>query len=197
MRAREPDREGYVDRDGVKLHYEVFGDAEPTLVLVPSNPIVHSRQWKAQVPFRAPHRPPHPRDEVQFDQVLDSYDGWAKMNRHYWLRDYPGFVEFFFSEMLPEPHSTKQLEDCVGWALETSPEVMLAPSTRPLRSPRKRLRRSAGGCAPRCSSSTATTTAASPMLGRSAWPSSPGRRWSPCRAPATCSPLAIRSRSTC
>jgi hypothetical protein len=49
MRAREPDREGFVDRDGVKLHYEVFGDGEPTLMLVPSNPIVHSRQWKAQV----------------------------------------------------------------------------------------------------------------------------------------------------
>jgi hypothetical protein len=49
MRAREPDREGFVDRDGVRLHYEVFGDGEPTLVLVPSNPIVHSRQWKAQV----------------------------------------------------------------------------------------------------------------------------------------------------
>ena len=75
--------------------------------------------------------PPHPRDEVQFDQVLDSYDGWAKMNRHYWLGDYPGLVEFFFSEMLPEPHSTKQLEDCVGWALETSAEVMLAAVDAP------------------------------------------------------------------
>jgi hypothetical protein len=50
MRAREPDREGFVDRDGVKLHYEVFGDGEPTLMLVPSNPIVHSSQWMAQVP---------------------------------------------------------------------------------------------------------------------------------------------------
>jgi pimeloyl-ACP methyl ester carboxylesterase len=55
MRAREPDREGFVDRDGVKLHYEVFGDGEPTLMLVPSNPIVHSRQWKAQVPYLARH----------------------------------------------------------------------------------------------------------------------------------------------
>jgi hypothetical protein len=25
-----------------------------------------------------------------------------------------GFVEFFFAEMFPEPHSTKQVEDCVG-----------------------------------------------------------------------------------
>jgi hypothetical protein len=54
MRAREPDREGYVDRDGVKLHYELFGDAEYTLVLMPSNPFVHSRRWKAQVRFLCP-----------------------------------------------------------------------------------------------------------------------------------------------
>jgi pimeloyl-ACP methyl ester carboxylesterase len=213
MRAREPDREGDLDRDGVRLHYEVFGSGEPTLVLVPSNPIVHSRQWKAQVPYLArryrvvtfdgrgngrsdrpvtpeahtdeacvadleavlaatcpepavliglcsdgvwrslwfaadhPERvagvvalsvgvpylsPPHPaRVGIQFDQVLDRYDGWAKLNRHYWLRDYPGFVEFFFSEMFPEPHSTKQTEDCVGWALETSAEVMLAAVDAP------------------------------------------------------------------
>jgi hypothetical protein len=42
MRAREPDREGFVDRDGMKLHYEVFGDGEPTLVLVPARHPVKS-----------------------------------------------------------------------------------------------------------------------------------------------------------
>ena len=31
MRAGEPDTEGVVDRDGVKLQYEVFGDGSPTL----------------------------------------------------------------------------------------------------------------------------------------------------------------------
>src|SRR5690242_21849154 len=36
------------------------------------------------------------------------------------LRDWPGHLEFFFGEMFPEPHSTKQREDCVGWALETT-----------------------------------------------------------------------------
>ena len=60
-----------------------------------------------------------------FDDELDTDEGWAKMNRHYWLRDWPGFAEFFFGEMLPEPHSTKQLEDTVAWATETTPEVML------------------------------------------------------------------------
>jgi hypothetical protein len=70
----------------VKLHYEVFGDAEPTLVLMPSNPIVYSRRWKAQVGSSAgvPRiAPPHPsRYGIQFDQVLDSYDGWRE-TRYY------------------------------------------------------------------------------------------------------------------
>ena len=56
MRARDPDREGYVERDGVKVAYEVFGDGhEPTIVLMPTWPIVHSRMWKAQVPYLARH----------------------------------------------------------------------------------------------------------------------------------------------
>lgn len=54
MRAREPDLEGYVGRDGVKVGYEVFGsDREPTLLLLPTWMIVHSRCWKAQVPSLA------------------------------------------------------------------------------------------------------------------------------------------------
>jgi pimeloyl-ACP methyl ester carboxylesterase len=55
MRAREPDTEGFVDRDGVKLHWEVFGEGEPTLLLLPAWSIIHSRQWKAQVPYLARH----------------------------------------------------------------------------------------------------------------------------------------------
>ena len=56
-------------------------------------------------------------------------DGWAKYNRHYWQRDYGGFLEFFFAQCFSEPHSTKQIEDCIGWALETDPET-LADATR-------------------------------------------------------------------
>ena len=52
---------------------------------------------------------------------LDTEEGWAKYNRYYWLKDYQGFLEFFFSQMFNEPHSTKPIEDCVGWGLETSP----------------------------------------------------------------------------
>src|SRR5204863_883954 len=60
-----------------------------------------------------------------FDEELDSDDGWAKYNKHYWLRDYQGFLEFFFSQMFNEPHSTKPIEDCVGWGLETTPEMLV------------------------------------------------------------------------
>ncbi len=55
MRAREPDTEGFVDRDGVKLGYEVFGGGPLTLLLLPTWTIVHSRFWKAQVPYQSRH----------------------------------------------------------------------------------------------------------------------------------------------
>src|SRR5947208_1489704 len=32
-----------------------------------------------------------------FDDELDTDREWAKWNRHFWLRDWPGFVEFFMS----------------------------------------------------------------------------------------------------
>ncbi|HET9613863.1 MAG TPA: alpha/beta hydrolase [Candidatus Limnocylindrales bacterium] len=49
-RAREPDATGFVDRDGVRIFYEVYGTGEPTVLLLPSWSIVHSRVWKAQIP---------------------------------------------------------------------------------------------------------------------------------------------------
>ena len=59
MRAREPDREGYVEREGVRIFYEVFGEeasrAGPTVLLLPTWSIIHSRFWKAQVPYLARH----------------------------------------------------------------------------------------------------------------------------------------------
>src|SRR2546425_4313137 len=56
MRARTPDVDGYVEQDGVKAFYEVFGeDHEPTLLLMPTWPIIHSRMWKAQVPYLGRH----------------------------------------------------------------------------------------------------------------------------------------------
>ena len=205
MRAREPDIEGYVERRGVKVGYEVFGDGDPTILLLPTWAIVHSRSWKAQVPFLARRyrvitydprgngrsdRPDsaeaysssetiedavavldatgtdaaivvglsmggghllglaarHPervlgavfvaaalgledsdssRPAVPFEEELDTDEGWAKFNMPYWRRDWPGFVDFFMERMLPEPHSTKQFEDMVGWGLETDPETII------------------------------------------------------------------------
>ncbi len=208
-RAVLPDRTDLVTRpDGVQLAFEVFGSGDPTLVFLPSAPIVHSRQWKGQVPYLSrshrvvtfdgrgngrsdrptdpaayqssslvndieavmdatvtgaavlvglcgdgvwpaillaaamPERvlgivafatgvplltPPHPwRVQWSFDDELPTDEGWAKVNRHYFRRDYRGFAQFFFGDMLTEPHSTKQLEDAVGWALDGSVDAMLA-----------------------------------------------------------------------
>ena len=71
---------------------------------------------------------PEPSDEegpFSFDDELATEEGWAKWNRHYWLRDWPGFLDFFMSRMFTEPHSTKQIEDAIGWGLETDPETIL------------------------------------------------------------------------
>ncbi|HMC93953.1 MAG TPA: alpha/beta fold hydrolase, partial [Polyangia bacterium] len=40
-------------------------------------------------------------------------------------QDYPGFLRSFFETMFLEAHSTKQVEDAVGWALETSPAALI------------------------------------------------------------------------
>ncbi len=215
MRARYPDTEGFVERDGVKVGYEVFGAGDPAVVFAPTDPIVNSRAWKAQVPYLArsfrvvtidprgngrSDRPPSPAayadtefvadivavmdaagidravlvgmcssswwafltagvhpDRVlgvvsiaswvpfltpplpwrvahPFNQVPDTDEGWAKDTRDYWLRDWRGFAEFFFGELVPEPHSTKQREDCVGWAVQTSAETNLRFRDAPLSS---------------------------------------------------------------
>ncbi len=206
-RARYPDATGYVERDGVRVFWERYGDGEPTVLLLPTWSIIHSRCWKMQIPYLARHcrvvtfdprgngrsdRPTQPDayaetefaadalavlDETEtsravivgfssgaqralllaaehpervqaavfvgpalpigpqtaradaqltFDQRRDVYEGWEKYNRHYWLEQYPEFLEFFFSHVYSEPHSTKQREDAVGWGLETTPEALIA-----------------------------------------------------------------------
>ena len=54
-RASYPDADGYVERDGVRTFYEVYGQGEPTVLLLPTWSIVHSRFWKMQVPYLARH----------------------------------------------------------------------------------------------------------------------------------------------
>ena len=204
MRARLPDDDGYVERDGVKIFYEVFGTGPTTLLLMPTWAIIHSQFWKAQVSYLARHfrvitfdgrgsgrsdRPvgapayaseayvgdtlavldgtdteqavvvalsrgaawavhlaaAHPErvqgifaigpscgfgggtpERHQWDERLPTTEGWAKYNRHNWLEgDYLDFLTFFFGEMFSEPHSTKQIEDCIGWGLESDPQVLV------------------------------------------------------------------------
>ena len=55
MRARSPDHEGVVDRDGVKVAYDVYGSGGLAALLVPPSPITHARSWKGLVPFLARH----------------------------------------------------------------------------------------------------------------------------------------------
>jgi pimeloyl-ACP methyl ester carboxylesterase len=66
-----------------------------------------------------------------FDVERETYQGWEKYNRHYWRRDYADFLRFFFAECLPEPHSTKQHEDCVTWGLHTDAETLLLTEDAP------------------------------------------------------------------
>ena len=212
MRARYPDQGGFVEREGVNIFYEVFGSGEPTVLLLPTWSVIHSRFWKAQIPYLARHcrvitfdgrgngkssrpatpnaytdrefvadalavmdatatqqvvlvslsfgtycslilatehpervdgvvfigvtypsLPYHPHTTAySFDDVLETEEGWAKDNRHYWLKDYQGFLEFFMSQVFTEHHSTKQIEDAVDWGLETTPEVLIATSDAPL-----------------------------------------------------------------
>jgi len=54
-RAHYPDAEGYVERDGVRVFYEVYGEGEPTILLCPTWSLVHSRVWKMQIPYLARH----------------------------------------------------------------------------------------------------------------------------------------------
>jgi pimeloyl-ACP methyl ester carboxylesterase/predicted glycosyltransferase len=205
--AREADARGVVERNGVHVHWERYGDSGPAVLLLPTWWIVHSRVWKGQIPFLARHyrvvtfdgrgngysdrpldagaydavefaddaaavldaagidaacvvgvslgglygvqlavrhpervlgalligptipfiTPPDPvRAKYSWDEELDTDEGWAKYNKHYWLRDYDGFLDFFVRQIFPEPHSTKQIEDLIAFGHDTTAEVLVA-----------------------------------------------------------------------
>jgi pimeloyl-ACP methyl ester carboxylesterase/predicted glycosyltransferase len=196
-RARYPDEEGYVERDGVRIHYEVYGDGEPTFVLLPAWSIVHSRFWKMQIPYLARHfrvvtfdgrgngLSDRPRGKDSYRPEEFAADALAVMDRTGtdravmvglsrgalwgtllatehpervtalvcigpavplaldgdgvkelpdedlyetppWEQDFEGFLHLFFSTMFNEPHSTKQIEDAVGWGLGTDAATLTA-----------------------------------------------------------------------
>jgi pimeloyl-ACP methyl ester carboxylesterase len=212
-RARYPDREGLLDRGGVRIHWESYGAGDPAVMFLPTWSIVHSRIWKMQIPdFARRHhvitfdgrgnggsdRPTdtaayledefaadalavmdecgvdravvvgvslggqrglilageHPervaglvliapgvrvgvplsaerRSAGPFEEDSGIDEGWARFNAHSWRRDFPGFLQFFFEQVFTEPHSSKPIEDCVGWGLETDPETLIVHEAAP------------------------------------------------------------------
>lgn len=204
MRAKLPDTEGFIERGGVKLFYEIYGDGPETMFFPPTWAIVHSRIYKAQLPYFSerfrcitfdgrgngksdrpahvaaysldnyvddvlavmdatnvgkcilvglsfagtlacivaahhPERvkaailagisatigPTHPYQTAQhFYAEQKSFEGWNKYNRQYWEANYPDFAEHFVRNIFSEPHSTKQIEDGIGWANETTGPVL-------------------------------------------------------------------------
>ena len=206
MRAKLPSKEGFAERDGVKIHYEVYGDGPQTMVFLPPWSIVHSRVYKAQLPYfserfrciafdargngksdqadggrrllarqlRGRRARRHGRDGCRpgriwlacrsaactprvlaayhpervkaailvgtvatigpgypymtprhFVAERDRFEGWDKYNRAYWLTEYPDFAEHFIRNICSEPHSTKQIEDGIEWAGETTGPVLV------------------------------------------------------------------------
>ena len=73
----------------------------------------------------------HPWMATPFDEDPGTDAGWERWTRASWQRDFPGFVEHFSREMFPEPHSEKQIEDCVGWGLDCGRAVLEATMDSP------------------------------------------------------------------
>ncbi len=63
--------------------------------------------------------------EAAFLAPQDAYPGWARYNANFIRKDFPAFARFFVQRAFPEPHSTKPIEDAVGWAAETDPETII------------------------------------------------------------------------
>src|SRR5262249_39679802 len=81
----------------------------------------------------APNLPLAPglREDLDFDSVLETDEGWAKCNRHYWLRDWPGWTQLWAEQLFPEPHSTKPIEDTAEWMQGTTGRLELLREDAP------------------------------------------------------------------
>ena len=105
------------------------------------------------------------RESYSFEDPIEETEGWAKYNRHYWERELRRTSSSSSSvEMFTEPHSTKQIEDCIGWGLEIEPGFArrhIQGVSR--RAAASRSERSVSGSAAPSSSSTATTTRIRPL----------------------------------
>ncbi len=62
----------------------------------------------------------------RFREPLDSYEGWAKYNVHYWREHHEDFARLWMEACLPERHSTRGIEYMLEMALETDGETLAA-----------------------------------------------------------------------
>ena len=61
-----------------------------------------------------------------WDEDLSNPEGWLMCNPAYWRKGgYQNWINFWFKTLAVEPHSSKGIEDMVGWALETDAETMI------------------------------------------------------------------------
>lgn len=61
----------------------------------------------------------------------DPITHWPKCDPDYWREHHEDFLWFFFGMCFPEARSSKQVEDCVAWGLDTTPEVLAAEAEAP------------------------------------------------------------------
>ncbi|HEY1295493.1 MAG TPA: alpha/beta fold hydrolase [Chloroflexota bacterium] len=66
-----------------------------------------------------------PPRRQRFSRPLERYEGFDKYNEHHWREQYPDFLDFWARECDSEPHSTKQIEDFVGWGAGTTGEILI------------------------------------------------------------------------
>lgn len=75
--------------------------------------------------------PPLPaRVEYDFQGDYERPEGWALYSERAWQTDYERFTEFFWQQICTEPHSTKQIEDGIGWARDAGNQVLIATAYR-------------------------------------------------------------------
>ncbi|SFB75878.1 Pimeloyl-ACP methyl ester carboxylesterase [Nocardioides terrae] len=86
-------------------------------------------QVSGQAPGRERAKRPDPAD-LPASAVphlgIDPPEHWVKHDPRYWQRSYDDFLWFFFGQCFPEPHSTRPIEEAVGWGRETTAEVLAA-----------------------------------------------------------------------
>ncbi len=92
-RAVLPVETGFIERDGVRTYFEVYGAGRLTILLLPTWSLVHSRFWKMQLAYLARHfrvvifdgrgngRSDRPQDPMAYGADVLAADAIAVMDR--------------------------------------------------------------------------------------------------------------------